>query len=1110
MSTDNKTQEPEHNAPHPPPTPTENDKQIGTKETETERIRLIAINIGSNNKNLQRVVDKYNGFDIIMISEAGAKNNNLWLESIEDYQLWIKPNTKKRAKDSMVMLISKDLEYETIKTPNPRSRSIRLMAAEEHSIDLHFIYGPPDSKDRKIYWDNWKNHLTKQDEGERNNIIMGDLNNVADAEKDRLNNENGNSYSLLELINEGGLVDAVQAKSPKHKFSWFRINKGKKNPVEASRIDHALVDETLMEFVERAYIEDPDANLSPDHATVVLELQIPKLKKIPNRSPRLEQKIEMIKTKILKAKGLEYKQKVETCVKNRKREDHGLKPAEKWNNLATELKAIAILLTGGTEKRVINGKKTKKINHKAEGLRKKLRRMSKALGSTLHLKKGDEPTKKIQALEANGEKYSLPLPEDGDWEKWRKQLNEMKNELTKELQTEENAEENKRIKELIGKLRASEKVNPKTFFHKLSLKNNNGNLYRVRTKDGDRIAEAEEVKREVSAHWEQVWRTKESKDTTNCDWFKTDAFQRVANNIKRQDNTNRPITAEEMLEVLECCGKTGKAPGADGIPYEIIFYAKEELAAYMAEIYQEFITPKIDDTFPNLPADWKLTKIFLIFKDGPGSSEENPLDYRPISLLCIPYKILMGLLERRIRKIHEPLFSETQGGFRADRPCCNKSLILANLIKDAKQNGKEIHIGFLDLKKAYDSVNPEDVTDTMRRMNYNSTIVSFLEHTSQNCRGTIITPHGDTPEFTFAGGLKQGDPISPLLFLLFLKPLLLQIEETRMGYTMTKKDINNQPITINNASFADDQALIGKSNQELQELFNMATRFYNYHEIELSLSSKYKTAYMTNKEDDNEQLLYNERDGAVLTVPKLEKEEAYKYLGVKLNAEASWRPLEATISSTIGLHLRNIRNRAITPFQKVLIVNKVLIPGIEYRLQIGEIKKSVLQSWNNRITRCLLRSCGWEYNDGFTKAFFPEHLGGLNLANLIDVDLQAKIQSVIILGINGVDNQTKRVIRASDTDSKGKNIMEVLSRKLHRLKLKIQEIQWKETKPGEISCHLNESTTQKLHRRCDTIEIAYPDGDKGLLCYIGMSLQTSINKQMKPIMEKSKSLIDKL
>jgi ribonuclease HI len=225
-----------------------------------------------------------------------------------------------------------------------------------------------------------------------------------------------------------------------------------------------------------------------------------------------------------------------------------------------------------------------------------------------------------------------------------------------------------------------------------------------------------------------------------------------------------------------------------------------------------------------------------------------------------------------------------------------------------------------------------------------------------------------------------------------------------------------------------------------------------------------------------------------------------------LNAEASWKPLEAAISSTIGLHLRNIRNRAITPFQKVLIVNKVLIPGIEYRLQTGEIKKAVLQFWNKRIARSLLRSFGWEHYDGFEKAFFPENLGGLNLANLRDVDLQAKIQSIVILGMNGVDDQTKRVIEASTTGEKGRNTIKTLSSKLSKLKLSIQEIKWKETNPGELSCFLQEKTAQSLPRECNTIKAAY----SGSLSRLSAALITSINKQMKPIMEKSKSTLEKL
>jgi exonuclease III len=1081
-------------------------------------MRIAALNVGSNQKKINEVLKKYENFDFILLTEAGLKDNRVYANGVEEYRTFAFAKSGKRAKDSILLLAHKDWEVATIKTEIPRSKSIRIKVTDEETIDLHLIYGPPNTTDKRKYWKKWIKYFDKQN-GIPRNIIMGDLNNILDPDTDRMGERTEQDTNILrELVNETGMVDAVKEKMPKPSYTWTRTNK-KTGKTSASRIDHVLVDPSLLNNVTQAKTEDFDFTLSPDHAAVTLTLTFPETKKIKNRSPKLAQTIETVDTDNLKEEKKTYQAEVRKMIEKLRGTDTDLEPAEKWNRVAQRLKEIGTKI-GKTKKRIINEERLETVSSRTESLKTNLKRIARAYGSSLHVQQNDPPTKKIHKLEANRKEYTLPPPTDGNWVEWRKQLSILQRRVATEINKEETRRTNKKIRRLVSGLRESQKTDPKSFYRRLRTSSQKGSVYRVRKPDGTRVAEAQEVKEEVARQWSEVWKTKPWKEHGNEEWFHTQKFQETTEKIRDTDDSYLPLTADEVEAAINCYSKRNRAPGVDGILPELIFFAKSELVDYMTEIFQQLMTPKPDGTFHALPSDWKLTKIFLIYKDTETSLEENPLDYRPISLLCVPYKIFTTILERRLRAIQEPVTTETQGGFRANRACCNKSLILASLLEDAKANKKEVHIGFIDLAKAYDSVNPEEVIDTMKRMGYNSVTTNLLEHITRDCRGTIITPHGDTPEFTFNGGIKQGDPLSPLLFLIFLEPLLMQLNSSKLGYKMSQTDKDGKEVMIESESFADDQALAANTNPDLQKLLNIATKFYNHYQLRLNLG-KNKTAYMTNSQT-LEKLHYDQGNGRTTEIPKLAPEEPYRYLGVLLTAIASWKPQESALSTSIGLHLHNILNRAITPLQKVLIANRVLIPAIEFRLQVAEIDKSILSAWNKRIAKAILRTCGWEHYDGFEIAFHPQVLGGLGLLNLHDVNAQAKTQSLISMGLNGADKTTVRVLEATMRKPETNRIIR-LNKLLGRLKTQIEPTRSRGGKVASLTPFLKDKTVNEIPAENDSIVSFFPNPNdltfarfkrknpnNNIYSGISSSLFTSVKTQYLRVVEKEPDLIKAL
>ena len=83
---------------------------------------------------------------------------------------------------------------------------------------------------------------------------------------------------------------------------------------------------------------------------------------------------------------------------------------------------------------------------------------------------------------------------------------------------------------------------------------------------------------------------------------------------------------------------------------------------------------------------------------------EDPKSYRPISLLCVPYKILERLIYTRVEPIVDPLLSCEQAGFRRGQSTVDQAVLLTQNIEDCFEAKKKAGAVFVDLTAAYDTV----------------------------------------------------------------------------------------------------------------------------------------------------------------------------------------------------------------------------------------------------------------------------------------------------------------------------------------------------------------------------------------------------------------------
>lgn len=113
-----------------------------------------------------------------------------------------------------------------------------------------------------------------------------------------------------------------------------------------------------------------------------------------------------------------------------------------------------------------------------------------------------------------------------------------------------------------------------------------------------------------------------------------------------------------MEQAIQCL-KNGKAPGIDGIHAEYIKHQGKNATDWLCSFLSEYLCHL------KLPKIWCRAKVIALPK--PNGPSDDPKGYRPISLLCIPFKLLERLILARITPVIDPQLPKYQAGFRCGR-----------------------------------------------------------------------------------------------------------------------------------------------------------------------------------------------------------------------------------------------------------------------------------------------------------------------------------------------------------------------------------------------------------------------------------------------------------
>jgi hypothetical protein len=170
------------------------------------------------------------------------------------------------------------------------------------------------------------------------------------------------------------------------------------------------------------------------------------------------------------------------------------------------------------------------------------------------------------------------------------------------------------------------------------------------------------------------------------------------------DTLTHPIEEEEFAQALG--GLNNMAPGTDGISVDIL---RALPADVLLGIHTQ-ISALIANGLP-IPDKWKNAQIILLPKPGLLA---DPTNYRPISLLQVLYKLYTSILTNRLANFTSShIFTPHQLSFHKGMSAQSALRAVVDVVEEAKLHNKEIHVAFIDFKKAFDSISHHTVHEAL-------------------------------------------------------------------------------------------------------------------------------------------------------------------------------------------------------------------------------------------------------------------------------------------------------------------------------------------------------------------------------------------------------------
>ena len=272
----------------------------------------------------------------------------------------------------------------------------------------------------------------------------------------------------------------------------------------------------------------------------------------------------------------------------------------------------------------------------------------------------------------------------------------------------------------------------------------------------------------LSDFFHKIFASPEILSSPMDDWIRDEVANEtksiLSNREARSAHLNSNISLSRwfsMTELEQAIGRISRStsPGRDRIHNQLLIHTPPQFRRHLLDLYNHMLRYGV------VPADWKLVLCFAFYKKAGDRTE--PANYRTISLLATLLKLLEQLIANRIRPHVDPHLHDRQFGFRPKRSTHDCISLLRSRLNRALSEGNAVPVAFLDVKKAFDTVDTNHLLASLLRLKISGPIWLLIRALLSDRSFSIRSGDLSSDPRTAPHGVPQGSILAPLLFIIF-------------------------------------------------------------------------------------------------------------------------------------------------------------------------------------------------------------------------------------------------------------------------------------------------------------------------------------------------------
>jgi hypothetical protein len=282
---------------------------------------------------------------------------------------------------------------------------------------------------------------------------------------------------------------------------------------------------------------------------------------------------------------------------------------------------------------------------------------------------------------------------------------------------------------------------------------------------------------------------------------------------EERESLETAVTMKELKESMEKSNFESTS-GWNGISFKVIRHFWDLLSYPMLKMVNEtFLRGELMDSF-------KLGLIKLIPKKGKA---EKVGDWRPITLLCYGYKLISGIVAKRLEKYLMKIIGRSQKGFLKQKSIHTCTANIMTCISQAWIEQEECGVMCVDFKKAFDSVEHAAIKMILEFFNFGETMVGMVMTLLNSRISRVIVEDRYSDSLGITRGTPQGDRSSSYIFIIVIEILLIKMKGMD-GHGIESCDFIRRKIegmnleSITAEAYADDLTAIFKMSNGTVEL----------------------------------------------------------------------------------------------------------------------------------------------------------------------------------------------------------------------------------------------------------------------------------------------------